>query len=66
MWGMNAGLHSKAVWVCEMDRQRRGIKKDPCLPNSPDRNQIELLWDYRDTVMDRYKCTAPARKRSID
>ena len=51
----NAGLHAKAAWVCEMDRQRRGIKKAPHPPNSPDLNQIEPLWDYQHTVMDRYE-----------
>ena len=65
VWEMNAELHAKEAWVYEMDRQRRGIKDASCPPESPDRNQIEPLWDYQDTVMERFKVNG-SNKREID
>lgn len=51
----NARLHTKAAYVCERDREIRGIKKCPWPPNSPDLNPIELVWHYLRDVMDRYQ-----------
>ena len=48
----NAGIHTKAATVMELERERHGIKKALWPPNSPDLHPIENIWDYEKDIGD--------------
>lgn len=50
----NAGGHAKAGEIMERYRDEHGILKAPHLPNSPDLNMIEGLWDYEKDRVEEY------------